>query len=137
VTPVYGGAIADFERFAQDAAAACGTRIGAGALCALLHNHGTAYGEVLGWVDQDPALAATIGRSNVIKAEVVHAVRQELAQHLGDVIWRRTNLGAGGDPDELALRTCADLMAVELGWDAAKAESEVQHVQAALTGAAL
>jgi len=43
------------------------------------------------------------------------------------VVMRRTGLGTLGDPGEAALRQVAGLMAGELGWDAARVESEVRE----------
>ena len=59
----------------------------------------------------------------------MHAVRQEMAMKLGDVVYRRTDLGTGDFPGEDALRNCADLMASELGWDEARIQREMDDVR--------
>ena len=82
----------------------------------LLHNHGSEYGDVLRYLCGSPSLAGTLGDSSVVKAAVVHAVRDEMAQKLGDVAFRRTDLGTAGHPGTAALTECADIMATELGW---------------------
>ena len=56
----------------------------------------------------------------------VWAVREEMARHLDDVVFRRTGLGTLGNPGEEVLQRTARLMADELGWDAAMIDSEVQ-----------
>ena len=48
---------------------------------------------------------------------IVAAVREEMAQTLSDVIFRRTDLGTGGHPGQTELSECAQLVAEELGWD--------------------
>ncbi len=49
---------------------------------------------------------------------------------LSDVVFRRTDLGAGGNPGDQALRTCADIVAKELGWTADQAKRELLEVAA-------
>jgi len=56
-----------------------------------------------------------------------------MAVKLGDVVFRRTDLATGKDPGEEALRSCAELMAAELGWDNNKTESELDEVRSMLT----
>lgn len=58
------------------------------------------------------------------------AVRDELAQRLSDVVFRRTTLGADGHPGVPALEHCADLVAAELGWSAARRQAELADVDA-------
>jgi len=61
-----------------------------------------------------------------VEAEVVHAVRREMAQTVEDVLVRRTHLyyetAGRGVP---AARRVAELMARERGWDEARVEQEV------------
>jgi glycerol-3-phosphate dehydrogenase len=96
---------------------------------ALLHNHGSQYKEVLRYINEDLEWAETVGSSTVIKAQVVHAVREEMAQKLGDVVFRRTDLGTGEYPGAAALRTCATLMGLELGWDESRIRHELNEVE--------
>ena len=76
------------------------------------------------------SLAETIGTSRVLKAEIVHAVREEMALKLADVVFRRTDLGTGAHPGEEALRVCSDLMASELRWDSGRTQNELHEVNA-------
>jgi len=69
------------------------------------------------------------GSSEVIRAEVVHAVRRECAFHLADVVLRRTDLGTLGHPGRAALTACADIMGAELNWDAATKRREIEAVE--------
>ncbi|MBX3489363.1 glycerol-3-phosphate dehydrogenase/oxidase [Parvibaculum sp.] len=52
-----------------------------------------------------------------IGAQVVHAVRHEMARHLADVVFRRTGLGTLGHPGPDVIAHAAELMRRELGWD--------------------
>jgi glycerol-3-phosphate dehydrogenase len=102
---------------------------------ALVHNHGAGYPRVLALLADRPELGDTLGASPVIAAEVVHAVREEMAITLADVAFRRTDLATGGDPGEAALGECAAIMARECGWDQARMSGELDRVRANLSGA--
>jgi glycerol-3-phosphate dehydrogenase len=99
-------------------------------MSALVHNHGSEYKQVLKYVTQDPKYAETLPGSTVTRAEVVHSVREEMGQKLGDIVFRRTDLGTGGNPGEHALRECADLIASEFGWDEGRLQKELAEVKA-------
>jgi glycerol-3-phosphate dehydrogenase len=98
----------------------------------LVYNYGSEYPQILEYLDEAPAWGQTIpGGATILKAEVIHTIREEMAQRLTDVVQRRTELGAAGLPDEVSLRLCAKLMAAELGWDQARKEQELDEVRAA------
>jgi glycerol-3-phosphate dehydrogenase len=128
VTPVYGGEIADVRAFVEreSRAGACG--LSADVLMPLVRNYGTAYPEVLRCIGENRCRSERIGSSNVIAAEVVHAVREEMAQKLADVVFRRTELGTAAHPGESALRACAALMAAELAWSDERVRTELDEV---------
>jgi glycerol-3-phosphate dehydrogenase len=67
----------------------------------------------------------------VLRAEVVHAAREEMVETLADVVFRRTDLGTAGHPGDDALRECAALAAEELGWDDGRAARELADVRSA------
>ncbi len=129
-TPIYGGRIDRMDDFLPQAIARRHPALSAATMHALVHTHGSEYTEVLKYIDANPQWAATVGVPTVIKAQVVHAVREEMAQKLADVVFRRTDLGTGGNPGDAALRTCADLMASQLGWNPDRAERELEQVRA-------
>ncbi len=127
-TPVFGGEIGRFEDFVDSVVSERPHGLGEGVLKPLLRKYGSKYGEVLKYAVQNLMLAATLGESTVTKAEVLYAVREEMAQRLGDVVFRRTELGTAGHPGDTALRDCANLMAAELGWRQARIEQELDEV---------
>lgn len=99
----------------------------------LLENYGSLAREVLGYVRADPSLGTELGAGPpVIGAEVVYGVEQEMAQHLDDVVFRRTELAAGGHPGPEALRRCADLMGSVLGWSRERREAEIGRTEVVL-----
>ena len=73
----------------------------------------------------------------MIRAEVIHAVREEMAVKMTDVVFRRTELGLFGHPGEEALADCAGLIAAETGWSASRVESEIGDVCTALAEGSL
>jgi glycerol-3-phosphate dehydrogenase len=51
-----------------------------------------------------------------------------MAQTLGDVVFRRTDLATGRFPGRTALSQCASVLAAELGWSAAEQERQIDEV---------
>src|SRR5690606_22585290 len=71
---------------------------------------------------------ALSGADDYLAAEVVYAVTHEGAQHLDDVLVRRTRVAIESfDRGVAAARPAAQLMAGELGWTVARVEEEVDH----------
>ena len=79
---------------------------------------------------EDRSLLRPLGDGlTILGAEVIHAIRKEMAVTLSDVVLRRTDLGSAAVPDETTLRRVAALMAGELGWDGSRLEQEIESVQ--------
>jgi len=130
ITQIYGGRIDHFDDYLASAIRQRPPAVSPETIGTLVHQHGTAYREVLKYVIEDLGQAETLPGSTVIRAEVVHAVRHEMAQKLGDVVFRRTDLGTGGHPGEAALRSCAGVMASELSRDNTRVHQEIEEVEA-------
>jgi glycerol-3-phosphate dehydrogenase len=62
-------------------------------------------------------------------AEIVYAMREEMAVTLADAILRRTEAGVTGHPGRTALERAAALMAFELGWPPAHIDTEIDAVE--------
>lgn len=123
-----GGDIDDYSAFQDDLYRKYGSKYRRDCLRSLGHNHGTEIDNVLRFVDEQPDLGKTVGDTTVLRAEVIHAVRSEMAVKLADVVLRRTELGTGGSPGKSALQECAELMARELHWDDARVNDELADV---------
>ena len=96
----------------------------------LLTTYGTRYNDIIQLVEENPSLGKTICSSSpIIKAEVVYAVRNEMAQKLSDVVLRRTELGSGEFPGNDCLRQCASIMAKELSWSNSRIKTEVGEIK--------
>jgi glycerol-3-phosphate dehydrogenase len=63
-----------------------------------------------------------------VGAEIVYAIRTEMALTLADIVIRRTGLGEAGHPGTEAVQACARIAAAELGWDAAREAREIAAV---------
>ena len=129
VTPIYGGHIGSFEDFLRDAIRNSPPALDSKTMRALVHNHGARYQDVLKYAKEEPTWIESVGESTVLKAEVIHAVREEMAQKLADVVFRRTDLATGEYPGDDTVETCARLMSSEMGWDEDKLNRELEEVK--------
>lgn len=129
--PIHGGDIPSFDALLSEAQRDGSLGLGEATLRAVLQSYGSRYKDVLRHADADSRLGATIGESTVLKAQVIHAVRKEMAMKLADVVLRRTELASAGHPGSEALHTCAVLMAAELGWNNERIASELRELETA------
>jgi glycerol-3-phosphate dehydrogenase len=128
-TPIWGGRFERFSEYLRESAPKFPNRFGETFISNMVRNHGSEWMEVMKPVREDPGMAETIGGTAVIKAEVVHAVRKEMAMRLADVVFRRTDVGHTGYPGRAALKTCAETMAREMGWNENRVESEIAETE--------
>ncbi|MCC6641466.1 MAG: glycerol-3-phosphate dehydrogenase/oxidase [Deltaproteobacteria bacterium] len=99
----------------------------------LLRSFGTRARDLFALAEQRPELATVLQEGSwVIGAEVVRAVREEMALHLDDVLLRRTELSLASPLDDAAIERTARLMAAELDWDAPRIDAELARAHAAL-----
>jgi len=127
--PVWGGDITLYGQFINEILNSYSDRLPEYILRNLIKTYGSKCHEILGYIDSDPTLAEPLPNSTVIAAQVIYAVRHEIAYRLSDVVLRRTDLGSHQYPGIDSLRACATLMAEELGWDQDRIESEIQAVK--------
>jgi glycerol-3-phosphate dehydrogenase len=95
-------------------------------LATLGRYYGTAYEEVLALSEIDPRLAEPVNADGEILAQVVFAVRSEMAQTLLDIVLRRTGIATLGHPGPAVLEQVASVAATELGWDEAHRQAELK-----------
>jgi len=122
--PLAGGKIDNFAAFSAAAEKLRPAQVRASSWQALLRNHGTQYTQVLQHIDGDGA--ACIADSDTLVAEVAHAVANEMAMKLDDVVLRRTDLGSGNHPGERIVTAAAACMQKFLKWDDRKRDAEAQ-----------
>jgi glycerol-3-phosphate dehydrogenase len=126
--PIFGGDVEKFDEFVRKADLRSRQSHGIGVTRSLIHNYGSEYLEVMKFVSEDSSLGNLIDGSSVIGAEIIHAVREEMAVKLQDVVFRRTELGTGGNPGRAAVETSANLMAKEFGWSRQRKDDEINEV---------
>ena len=130
-TPLAGGDIERFDDFARELAERPPVPLSEKTLRHLAHNYGTQlFGAVTDRIRVESGLGGLVaGSEEVTRAEVVHAVREESAVHLADVVLRRTDIGTLGHPGRAALEECAAIMARERGWDAVRTALEIEATE--------
>ena len=92
-------------------------------------NYGTEYDKILTLARQDKKLAEIVNDDGEILAQVVYAVREEMAQSLADIVLRRTGIGTLGNPGKEVLEKVAAIAAQELNWDASRISREFEEVE--------
>lgn len=128
-TPVFGGDVADLQDFIRGAMAEAPYGLSAEVMENLVRNYGSRYGRVLAYCADD-ATGAHILAGSTLEAEVMHAVREEMAVTLADVVRRRTDLGTAGAPDAATLQRCVDIVGRELSWDGERQRREIRETLA-------
>jgi glycerol-3-phosphate dehydrogenase len=128
-TPLFGAPRHSLTELGREARHTRGP-LSADAAGRLARSYGAAWADVVALVAEDSTLGQTVGRSQTLQAEVVYAVREEMAVRLSDCVFRRTNLAASGNPGEPTLQECARLMAEELGWSMQRQAGELEEVRA-------
>lgn len=122
--PLPGGDIEDFVRFERSLAQEYRGAFPQPVLAALARNHGRLAARVLALARTEPALRQCLPGTAVLAAEVAFAAREEMAQRLVDVVFRRTELGTAGHPGEPALAATEAILRRELNWGLRRAAEE-------------
>lgn len=127
-TPLEGGSFPSFTRLVEEIQAEIPGDTSLDVATALAHNYGASYSRLLPYLAGADNGQQTLGRSTVLQGEVIHAVREEMACKLEDIVFRRTDLATGENPGEAVLRQCAELMACELEWSQPRLQKELANV---------
>jgi len=91
--------------------------------------YGSRYRDVLELAAKRPELKARIAPdSPVIGAQLVHAIRSEMALTLADAMIRRTPLGALGHPGDAAVERAASIVAGDMKWSDERRRAEIGEV---------
>ncbi len=94
----------------------------------LARNYGTEYGQVLEIARKNRKYAEILNSDGEILAQVVYAVKNEMAYTLKDVVLRRTGLGTLGNPGKSVLKKAAKAAGKELKWGFFRRRREVKEV---------
>jgi glycerol-3-phosphate dehydrogenase len=128
-TPVHGGAIERFEDYLSTAIR--GSPLSEKVIRHLVHNYGSGYPDILKYGERAPGWLHTVdGSEEVVKAEILNSVENEMALKLSDVVLRRTDLGSTGNPGEKTLKAVAKIMAKKLSWGRTRTQEEIEETTA-------
>jgi glycerol-3-phosphate dehydrogenase len=129
-TPLPGGDIHDVGLAIADARREHDEGLPTDTIPHLIAAYGSRFRTVLDLAVDRPDWRKRLAKNSpVIGAELVHAVRKEMALTLADAVIRRTPLGALGDPGEDALVRAADIVGTELRWSPDRRRAEIDAVQ--------
>lgn len=110
-------------------------RLDADSVSHLREMYGPARTALFSLLDRDETLASrVVADLPVIRAQIVHAVRAEMAVQLADVLMRRTPLYLSEALDGPALGACAALVARELRWSKAETAAQIERAESLLQG---
>jgi glycerol-3-phosphate dehydrogenase len=98
----------------------------------LTRMYGTRLEAMLAEAGNRPDLLQPLGVTGDIGAQVLFAIREEMALSLADVVTRRTGIGQLGRPAADVLARTADIMAGELNWNAEQRAREIDVVTKSL-----
>jgi glycerol-3-phosphate dehydrogenase len=124
VAPLMGGDIADFNLAARTFQSRRPSWLTEKSSDGMLRNYGTDASRVLAVAEREPKLGRCFTGSHVSLAEAIYAVRTETAQRMGDIVFRRTELGTDGHPGAAALDELQTLLGQELGWSEQRSAEE-------------
>jgi glycerol-3-phosphate dehydrogenase len=121
--PLYGGQISRFTDYLAEVLRLKPCDLPEESLRELIVDYGTQYVDVLKYFEPqaDPEKA-------LLRARVLHGMREEMALKLGDIVFRRTGLGTASHPGEEKLQFVGKIMQGELGWSGARLDGELQEV---------
>ena len=117
-TPLFGGDIQDIKEYVMSKKREYASFLSEQAIEHLIRNYGTGIDEIISLFKENPDYFSRISAGHeVTKAEVAYAALEEMALHLGDVIFRRTGLGTLGYPGNECIMKCAEIMGRIHKWD--------------------
>ena len=111
-TPLPGAPSEGMPAFLSDARKRIGSVLDADVLDHLAHAHGTDLPAVLAGAAPEH-LARVAPRAPVIEAQWIHAIREEMAVTVDDLVLRRTELGARALVDDAVRERAARILAAE------------------------
>jgi glycerol-3-phosphate dehydrogenase len=94
--------------------------------------YGTELPAVMEIARSDKQYTFDLDAEGEMPAQVVYAIREEMACTLLDILVRRTGLGTLGNPGTTALETIARIAARELKWDQRRIDQELETANKAL-----
>ena len=133
VTPLHDGQIQNIGDYFSQEGRRTSHELNSEIVRLLISHYGSAYSRIVKYLgDCAASRDAATDDSHVIEAEVRYAIKEEMAEKLADVLFRRTTLGQAGNLTERSLGLAAAVMARELGWSEETIAREMDEVRAVL-----
>jgi glycerol-3-phosphate dehydrogenase len=95
--------------------------------------YGTEFNNVMEIARSDKKYAVPLNADGEMPAQVVYAIKHEMARTLKDILIRRTGIGTLGNPGTKVLEMIAGIAARELNWDTARVDRELETAGKALS----
>jgi glycerol-3-phosphate dehydrogenase len=125
---ITGGDFKNLSALMQNGLKALPTQIPGYSKEHILRTLGSDYTEILKYMRDEPHLRLPVtDASPVTGAQLIHAVRAEMACHLDDIIMRRTDIVLSPDFDERVVAKCGQVIASHFKWSKEKLNEEIQH----------
>jgi glycerol-3-phosphate dehydrogenase len=95
----------------------------------IIENYGDCCGEILKYIYEEPRLADLVSLKPLITAaEIIFAVREEMALKLSDIVFRRTAIATAECPSHKTLGNIVEIMGKEFDWDEKRKQKEIEEV---------
>jgi len=130
--PVFGGDIADLSELERQVASALPADAASRTAYSLTRNYGSHAPRLI--EQAQPGSLKPLPGSHVLEAQIIHAVKNEMAQRLSDVVFRRTDLASGGAPAPDALQRSGALVKSLLKLSDDEIQRQIEEVQARIPG---
>ena len=129
-TSIVGGYIPDIEEYIRTETSHCSEKLSAESVVHLISNYGTTFKDVVNLSCEDPALGDQIASASPsVKAEIIHAIENEMAMKLTDVLLRRTTLALDTELEDSIIHSCAKVMSGVRGWSKEEVGREISEVK--------
>lgn len=128
-TPLFGGEVPDIQDLLTASQEGLGNMLPAGKITYLISLYGSQIPRIVRYGLNNGDLLQSIGTTQTLPSEVIHAVKEEMAIHLEDVLFRRVELSTSMLPADDVLMECAAIMKPLLGWDDATTASEIARAK--------
>ncbi|TGM13017.1 glycerol-3-phosphate dehydrogenase/oxidase [Leptospira selangorensis] len=95
----------------------------------LVRHYGTEYESILELANSSKQLSEVLDEDGELAAQVLYAIRFEMAMNLQDIFLRRTGLGTVGLPTEDVLFKVTEIAGKEWNWSTEKKSEEIEKLK--------
>jgi glycerol-3-phosphate dehydrogenase len=130
--PLYGGNIDDIEALIARLQDLLPNNVGDEVAYSLARNYGSLAPSLVSNAKNEELVQ--LEQSHVLEAEISHAIKMEMAQNLGDIVFRRTDLASGGSPGVAALQRSAEILKAHLKVSQADLDEQLENIGKRIPG---